>query len=389
MNTVSSKEKFIGGVIIVIMILGVGKTNAAELMVELCAKTPYRPYCYEKEVPNLLDYMEVGDVFDVIRQIRVIDSGYQFCHVLAHELGEREVAKDPENWIDAISGGPTDGLCSNGFIHGAAVERFTKEVLSREEILASIPDLQIACEPREGWNPTPLDQAMCYHGVGHILLHLTDADIGTSLEICDAIAQKGDGRNYQQVCDEGVFMQIFQPLEPEDFALVDRLDLKVTKDTLPEFCGIYDEDEEGACLREAWPLYDRELNTAEEIGAFCELSPNDVQTYQCYVSVVTIKGRHGLRDPDEVISLCNNLPDQIQGLCFERAAAAHIEEDKSLANEAVSFCAGAKESTVEAGCYEYLINIAHFVFGRESIHNSELCDALPQPWGPQCVERIQ
>ena len=141
----------------------------------------------------------------------------------------QEVARDPENWMDVIARGPADGLCSNGFIHGAAVARFSKEVLSSEEIKETIPDLQIACETREGFDPTGLDQAICYHGIGHVLVHLTEADLDSSLKICEEVALKSDGRDFRQVCNEGVFMQIFQPLEPEDFALLDKLEFKPTK----------------------------------------------------------------------------------------------------------------------------------------------------------------
>jgi hypothetical protein len=213
-----------------------GVEEHATNILDRCKDERYRPTCYEEEVPKLLDSMSVSDVFDTIRLIRTNDSEYQFCHVLAHELGEREVSKDPDNWFDVIPQNPADGLCSNGFIHGAAVARFSREVFSREEIDNIVPDIANACEARGVWRPTGLDQAICYHGIGHILVHLTNADMKAALDICDTVAVKDDERNFLQVCEEGVFMQVFQPLEPEDHALIDRLDFKPAKETLREFC---------------------------------------------------------------------------------------------------------------------------------------------------------
>ena len=360
----------------------------AERVIEKCAEAQYRPYCYEQKVPDLLDEIPVEDIFDVIRVIKQKDTSYQFCHVLAHELGTREVTNDPENWIDVIARGPADGLCSNGFIHGAAVARFSKEVLTDEEIDVSLPELQIACEARDSWNPTPLDQAICYHGMGHVLLHLTGAKIEKSLEICDEIAIKEDGRNYLRVCDEGVFMQIFQPLEPEDFALIEELPIKPTKETLAGFCADNSSDvaEESACWREGWPFFREELRTPGGITAFCANSSNEEQTQNCVTTALTIQGRHGLDKPTELAELCNALPADMQGQCFNLSAGAYIEEDKSASSKAVAFCAYAGSKDIEDGCYRHLIRMSGFIFGAQRGFAQELCEALPSDWLTQCME---
>lgn len=91
---------------------------ARELITE-CADDSFRPVCYEEEVPKLLGKISSSEAFDLIREIRRLDPEYLYCHVLAHEIGEYEVTQDPEHWLDGLARGPVDGLCSNGFAHGA------------------------------------------------------------------------------------------------------------------------------------------------------------------------------------------------------------------------------------------------------------------------------
>src|SRR5690348_6259804 len=132
----------------------------AQMMVDKCASAPYRPTCYENEVPKLVTELPMSSVFDVIRAIRGIDHDYLYCHVLAHKLGSYEVSLDPNNWLNAIAEGPTDGLCSNGFAHGAIVTRFHGEELSKKDFDYAVGQLANACEERPGWSPTELTKAI-------------------------------------------------------------------------------------------------------------------------------------------------------------------------------------------------------------------------------------
>src|SRR3989344_5149598 len=109
-------------------------TQYAQDASEVCVAESDRAACYEREVAGLYPEVPVARVFGVVREIRARDRSYQFCHVLAHKLGERVVAEDPERWLDAIPLNPEDGLCSNGFIHGVIVGRFRAEVLDAETL---------------------------------------------------------------------------------------------------------------------------------------------------------------------------------------------------------------------------------------------------------------
>lgn len=361
---------------------------AAEV-VAVCKDAPHHPTCYEKEIPKLLMFLSMEKVFDVIRIVKKDDSSYRFCHVLAHEIGGREVTKDLSKWFDVIPKCPSDGLCSNGCVHGAAVARFAKETLSDEEIEPAIADLSIACEARDGYNPTSLDQAICYHGIGHISVHLTNAHIQKSLEICDRVAVKEDGRNFERVCDEGVFMQLFQPLEPEDFALIDQLPVAPTKENLATFCADNSRTtaEQSACWREGWPFYREEIHTPEGIVAFCSNAPNETEVDKCYDTTLSIIGRTSIDDPQTAQRICVGLPQSRQGQCFAIAAGAILEEDRNMSADAVSFCGQISSELNRTACYDKLVHIATFVFHPTDLELKNLCSTLPSLWQQKC--RIQ
>lgn len=359
----------------------------AKLMVDKCAEAPYRPTCYEQEVPKLVSDIPTEQIFNVIRQIRRDDPEYLYCHVLAHELGTYEVSLDPDNWLDVIAKGPTDGLCSNGYAHGALVARFNDEDLNEEEFQYALKDLAIACEEREGWNPTDLTKAICYHGIGHVLIHMTLADVAKSLVGCEAIGVKDDGRDYRQLCTEGIYMQLFQPLEPEDFALVDMLpDGAPTRDTLEQFCSENSATDKqyGACWREAWPLFGNEIYTSKGVTAYCSALSEAQDRDLCYVSAFTINGRHNLEHMDKMAATCNSVPEDYQGLCFARGANAFPEEDPALVGKGVQMCGLANAQAAQDECYGFLASVASFNFHEGSPAFEELCSSLPEKWGATC-----
>jgi len=358
----------------------------AEKMIKICRDSAYKPTCYEKEIPRLVSELEMSQIFDVIRLVKKLDPVYSFCHVTAHELGSYEVSLDPDNWLNAIAKGPTDGLCSNGFAHGAIVSRFNDGKLSPEAFAYAQEDLKIACETRAGWNPTELIKAICYHGIGHVLVHMTEADIPVSIQACEEIAQKEDGRDYRQVCYEGVYMQLFQPLEPEDFALIGRLPMEPNRGNIKEFCAQNSSNdmEYGTCWRESWPLFYNELFTREGVLNYCESLPNQSDQNKCFETAFTINGRQHLSEPEKMAKLCNNMPSKYQGSCLSRGANAFPEEDQALIPEAIDMCSRGEAESVREECYSYLARLASFNFHKGSKPFELMCSSLPVKWETQC-----
>lgn len=354
-------------------------TEYATDMVTLCKDDPYRPTCYEEEVPKLVEFIPTDKIFEVVRAIRKQDPEYLYCHVLAHELGRYEVSLDPDNWLDVIAKGPTDGLCSNGFAHGAIVTRFNDEDLTPTQFTEAQKSLAIACEERAGFTPTDLTKAICYHGIGHVLIHMTLAKVDESLKACEVIAQKSDGRDYRQVCTEGVYMQLFQPLEPEDYALVDMLPLKPSKETLATFCtsNAQTDAQYGACWREGWPFFGEDIYSSGGVTEYCSVLSASQDRDACYISAFTINGRHNLGNPEKMAATCNGLSEVHKGTCFARGANAFPEESPELIQNAINMCSRANSEGAQNECYGFLASVAAFNFHKGSPAYEELCSSLP------------
>ncbi len=355
---------------------------AARTVVEECrAQGGDTGKCYEDTVPGLYPEYSIPEMFEIIREIRRADRTYQFCHVLSHKLGEIAVAEDPERWIDVMPLNPSDGLCSNGFVHGVIVGRFRNDVLDDERLRSVIPDFARACEPREAWRATPLDQAICYHGLGHLYMFITNADYQRSLATCEATAASPTG-DFMRVCREGVFMQTYQPLEPDDFLLIELLPEKPTRENYRRICAKFSNDaEEGACLREAWPLFRKEIIEEGGAAAFCSNHPNDVEEDACYDSVFAIVGRQTLAQPDNAEKTCTLVPAEERENCFSSVAGSILEEDRMDGARAIAFCARAGE--LESSCVRTLAERARFIFG-SSPQLAVFCRMLPQNVQNRC-----
>lgn len=367
----------------------VGLSTEAQQLFEECSQADNASHCYEVEVPGLYPEKSIDEIFSIIRTIRTIDPNYQFCHVLGHQLGERVVAEDPARWINAIPMNPSDGLCSNGFIHGVVGGRFRAEVLDDVTLERLTPDFSRACEPRPGWKPSLLDQAICNHGMGHLYMFITDADIPKALSLCeDTTYREKPYKDFRRVCREGVFMQIYQPLEPDDFLLIERMPVKPTKETVRWFCARYERDEyEGACLRESWPFFREEIEGGFGIGDFCSGQPNAREETACYESAFSILGRMSLGDPDNILSACSSVPAEREEMCYEYGAQTVLEENREDSGRAISLCERAPEEN-RMPCIESLVSKVVFNFGK-SEYAKAFCDALPETLKESCLSRIR
>jgi hypothetical protein len=163
----------------------------AEKVIAACAKENYPPSCYDNEIPKLMDRgLSMEETFEVTSIIQGKVNNYFYCHVLGHRLSEKETAKDPLKWTEVVARCPT-GMCSNGCLHGAAQERFRNDVLTPEQVQSLLPELTQVCEEGYGRAFTGLEQASCYHSLGHLSMYITGADADASVAVCDDIAQKG------------------------------------------------------------------------------------------------------------------------------------------------------------------------------------------------------
>ncbi len=355
-------------------------------MTSLCNVGRDHTVCYEREVPKLFPKYSIPLIFDVIRNIRKRDQSYQFCHVLAHKLGEKIVAQDPDRWMQAMPLNPSDGLCSNGFTHGVIGGRFRANVLTDDALDALLPDFRKACEAHDNWKPTPSIQATCYHGLGHLYVYITDAHLHKALSLCARTTDTSHG-DYGQVCREGVFMQIYQPLEPDDFLMIEQMPVRPATSTIRQFCSSYNEDprDEGACLRESWPFSRISIMNGTGVAAFCAHQPNAKEEYNCYRSATAIIGRSSLGHGDSGNTACSHLPQLWQGVCAISVASAILEEDLNAGPAAIAACTNVSLLSASETCLSTFADHVQFYFGSDPVARAAFCHALPEPQRTVCL----
>lgn len=346
-----------------------------------CEGAKYRPSCYDEQIPLFMSSLSMEEAFQVTRLVQDEDDSYQYCHVLGHTLSALEVAKDPKDWKDVVTRCPS-GLCSNGCIHGGFQERFREGSFTQEEIVEIAVELETLCEPREGWNPTGLEQGSCYHALGHLTMYLTEAELPQALEICDQVGLKTNGRDWRQLCYDGAFMQIFQPLEPEDFALIEG---KVPlKEELSSYCGAYEGRQQASCLSESWPLFATEIRESEGLVAFCGMTEEEHRP-RCFNAMFYVVTAQMGFDSSRIAGYCLGMPETLQGRCFANAASRMIETDWRNTGKSASLCAASASRENEETCFAELLQYSTYNFHAGSKEFFELCEALPGQWHEKCL----
>ena len=370
--------------------------NYAADIFSRCANTQFAPDCYDKEIPKLTDTISLEEAFEVTKLVQEKDPRYLYCHVLGHKLSYKEAARDPKNWKDVITRCPTT-FCNNGCLHGALIQRFNKTYLNDEQIEELKKDLVDVCEPRGNWNPVEVERSMCYHALGHMAMYITKADIRKAIPLCDFVGTKTDGRNYVQTCTEGIFMQVYQPLEPEDFELIHSI--APGKGTVPEFCASYKNINPfsfDACRREAWPLFRQEILKPEGYLQFCSYTENRTWQYTCWaalMNIVTIALGIESGKTADIEKFCKELPENPRlpetprETCFAHAARQFIQIDPRYADKAFEICKTADALNAGEPCFKLLIQ-----FGRKSFHKAsrdfiEYCRGFPESWKNECLNQ--
>ncbi|MDP3727175.1 MAG: hypothetical protein Q8R35_00890 [bacterium] len=361
----------------------------AEQVVTACASAPFAPSCYDEEIPKLMDAISMEDAFEVTKLVQEHDPRYRYCHVLSHNLSYREAGKNLDAWKDVITRCPAT-FCNNGCLHGALMRRFNAETLTDAQVEALKPEIADICEPRGTWHPAEVERSMCYHAIGHLAMYVTGADMTKSSALCRSIGEKPDGRNYIQTCTEGVFMQIYQPLEPEDEALVKGL--TPGRDGVASFCEPYRNANAfsyDACRREAWPLFRDELFRPAGLAQFCSYTTDPIGERTCYSTVLNMVTVYLLiekRDFSDASDYCTALPTaERQSQCFANMATRLIQIDPRYVPDAILVCKNGEEAGRGEECFRDLTYYATFSFHAGSPAFREYCGALPEPHRGTCL----
>ncbi len=357
----------------------------AELGVTKCkvAGSQFRQPCYDDYLTSLMDppnNLSMEDVFTVTSEVQKRDDSYWYCHVLSHRVAAKEVDKDPNNWQGVLARCPVD-ICSNGCLHGAFQERFKADTLTDQQLADILPQLKNACENIKDLSKH--DRTSCYHGLGHAFMYMTNADLKKSDNLCTQVAIKNDGRNYLQTCVEGTFMQVFQPREPEDVALIKNI--VPTKDKASDFCDQFDGQVKAACKRESWVLFKDEIVTPQGLMKYCSYTTEPRENRQClnkmFYSIMSMKQM----SEDFMKSLCVKLPRDIEEHCFADTAGRMITADQALSARAVGICDYAAKFNTANECYSLMSSYSGYIFAPGSKAGEDYCNLFSSDWKGICL----
>lgn len=346
----------------------------------------YNQACYNDQIPKIMDKysLSLDQAFGVIKLIQAQDHNFYYCHIASHEIVAKVIARNPDSWKDVFASCPDD-MCSEGCLHGAFQEHFKTDRLTDDELTKLIPELQNICEDRPGWKPTILQRNSCYHGIGHVTMYMTGANVKKSVDTCSAVAIKPDGRDYLQTCMEGIFMQVFQPREPEDIALVKGV--TPTADQSSSFCDQFASAPvaRAACHRESWVLHEDSIKTPQGLVAFCSYTSDHTERWLCldkmFGTAMTLRSL----DTTQMIPFCLAVPTDNQSQCLATLAQRLVTADETLIGKAVSVCQEADRLGFGDECFTKLANYASYVTTPGSNDFKKYCQNFPASWQSKCL----
>ncbi|HET7098656.1 MAG TPA: hypothetical protein VFI61_00240 [Patescibacteria group bacterium] len=359
----------------------------AGIILKKCSSAEYKPACYETEIPKLMNKISMEAVFEVIRLIQLKDPSYAQCHTLAHKLSSQEAKLHKTEWKDILIRCPL-AMCNYGCLHGSLIEHFRGETLNDEQIAEALPDLKNVCERRSDWSPSLVDQNMCYHALGHLAMYITDADIKKSLTLCSTISKKQDGRDYSEICSEGIFMTL---LYPEDLVLPD--DVKYQTNNVIKFCSRFTGYAYQICRRESSSLIEDELQDPLKLVNFCSFAKNVDDVDKCYGTVINRMADDFMPKEDWLERMdryCGDIPIH-KDLCVSSFAMRMIQIDKYNEYNAIQLCTLSKKygSAVSDECFNKLALNGSLIFTINSTDYSKYCDILPDEWKNKCYAKNQ
>ncbi|MBL4644796.1 MAG: hypothetical protein JKX80_02935 [Candidatus Pacebacteria bacterium] len=357
----------------------------AAKVIEVCKDESYKPACYDTEIPKVMDRgFSFEDAFKVTALIQNQDSSYWYCHVLGHNLSAKEAAKDVSKWTEVVARAP-NGMCSNGSLHGAFQERFRGEYVSEEQLEELIPEIKSICEVKAGNRDfTGLEQASCYHALGHLSMYITNADAPESIQLCDRVSIEGE-KDFSSLCYDGAFMQIFQPLEPEDIALVQDIEPKTQEESVA-FCSQFEGKKRASCLTESWPLFIDDIDDDPRlVENFCSSDFEGFNKTRCLSAIFYVSAARTNFDTENITQMCSVLSGDIKAQCFANSASRFLETDYRLAQKAVNICDSAGKEGVGETCFQELLFYSGYNYHVGSEPFLRLCNALPSPWKESCL----
>ena len=353
----------------------------AKDILTFCKRSSNSEICYNSAIPKLMDKpssLSMEEVFQVTKAIQKTDTTYIFCHVLGHTISAKETKKNPADWQNVVARCP-QGICSNGCIHGAFQERFRKEALSDIEIETHKKEFTTVCQTSS--LTSRLAKGSCTHALGHLFMYISNADIKKSVTLCDEIA-----KNSADICYDGTFMQIFQPLESEDYWLI--RNIHITKNNVYTFCSQFEPQVKLSCWRESWPLHLKQIMQPKGLEDFCNTLDIPLQN-RCFNSLFYIIPVQLHFTAEKIVPYCMRLSKNLQAECLGIAAVRFIQNDYTNADVAIRFCKNITSTQLQYSCFTTLSHYASFIFPTDGQLLQRFCSSLPKPYETSCTQNNQ
>lgn len=350
----------------------------------ICASELHPTFCYEKEIPKIVDHgrsMEEG--FALIKAVQEVDSSFIYCHIAAHGLAEREIAKDPSKWKEVALRAPLEE-CSAGALHGVFRMRFSGDSgeVSAEEVLNDLSTICTSPDLR-----TVYMKNSCMHASGHMLMYQNNGSLPDAYTSCDLLSAKmGQGLPVGP-CYNGAGMQFFYLLEMADQILVEGK-RPTSFDGGLALCSAFTGARFSTCISEAVLGYHPQKMSAPEISKAllgCERIIDDAQgRYACIWRGFAVFGTRVMSEEMGVEEICSYFKGEYADSCYSASITRSIELDVNSARHSLSICVDAQKAGFGRSCYESFSRAIAVILGKESANALALCEVIPTEYLDQC-----
>ena len=147
---------------------------------------------YKLELPEILNELEKGVI--ETESLKLLN-----CHEIAHYLGEEayKLNNNVQNLFNQCS-----QICLSGCFHGVVGEHLKQKKIFIEDDSAVEREIKMLCGKEEDYDSS-MKYQICFHGIGHGLMYLTENDLPRALRLCESLSTKKEIVN----CQNGVFME--------------------------------------------------------------------------------------------------------------------------------------------------------------------------------------
>lgn len=158
--------------------------------------------CLRKLAKGIMARYPVGDL-DTALGTMTDPKDLNWCHEFMHYAGW-ELYDKKGNFPDAFA--DASGKCDSGMMHGVVEEYISKTAPGYDvpHFVQRVAPTTCGTGPGENMSSQSA-QAICYHGLGHAFMFLTDNALSTSLGYCDDLSE-----DFRQACYAGVYMEEMQ-----------------------------------------------------------------------------------------------------------------------------------------------------------------------------------